>query len=102
MLHNSIFPLLSTPFVEPLHRVYFRLDENSKEILSVLFLSILIYGYVQDRRFCYEIKKIHLKQRESITWILKKEVLKFILAISGFFALFGIGYFLNQYFRFGS
>jgi hypothetical protein len=33
---------------------------------------------------------------------LKKEVLKFILAISGFFALIGIGYLLNQYFRFGS
>jgi hypothetical protein len=33
---------------------------------------------------------------------MQKQLLKFILAISGFFALFGIGYFLNQYFRFGS
>jgi hypothetical protein len=84
--------------------------EFSPKVLVKYFprsiISILIHF---DRQICtgssilfMRYKKIHLKQRGNIPWILKKEVLKFILAVSGFFALFGIGYFLNQYFRFGS
>jgi hypothetical protein len=34
-----------------------------------------------------KIYKIYLKQSESITWIMKKELLKFTLAVFGFFAL---------------
>jgi hypothetical protein len=33
---------------------------------------------------------------------LKKELLRFTLVISGSFALIGVGYLLNHYFRFGS
>ena len=57
---------------------------------------------LNDRRFCQKIHKLHLKQSENIPWILKKELLKFTLAVFGFFALIEFAYLINHHFRFGS
>jgi hypothetical protein len=47
-----------------------------------------------------KIYKIYLKQSESITWIMKKELLKFALAVFGFFALIEIAFLVNHHFPF--
>jgi hypothetical protein len=69
-------------------------------------MAIQLFQYnrikLNDRRFCQKIHKICLKQGENIPWIMKKELLKFILAVFGFFGLIEIAYLINHHFRFGS
>ena len=57
---------------------------------------------LNDYRFCQKIHEIRLKQSENISWTMKKELLKFSLAIFGFFALIEVAYLINHHFRFGS
>jgi hypothetical protein len=71
-----------------------------------LYMAIQLIQYnrikLNDHRFCQKIYEIRLKQSENIPWIMKKEPLKFALAVFGFFALIEIAYLINHHFRFGS